>query len=358
MTTITPESELIRRSAIQPIRALLGSRPFRGILLVLLSAISFGAVTPFARLAYDDGVNVTTLMVTRYALAALAVGGYLAWKRQPWRLAGRRLWLTLATAVFLGLLSFAYMGSVQFIPVSLAALIYYTYPIMVTVLGHVTGMEKMSGRDRTARFFVIGGQALSLGGLALLLGLSWSALNGLGVLLALFAAFSFALVLLFGSRLMQEVPPMVLNLYVAVVNVILFMAVALLGKGFIWPTVTTGWAGLLGVAVFFVLGFMGLFVGVRLVGAGRAACLTNIEPVVTIALAITLLSEPLGAGQIMGATAVLIGIYIMCRHLLTERDSPDEKELQQIKRLLQAIYCTPGCRQGSGCSLADGERYE
>ncbi len=136
------------------------------------------------------------------------------------------------------------MGSVQFIPVSLAALIYYTYPIMVTLLGQVTGMEKMHGRDRTARFFVVGGQALSLAGLTLLLGLSWSSLNGLGVLLAFFAALSFTLVLLFGSRLMQEVPPMVLNLHVAVVNVVLFTAVALLGKGFIWPTVTMGWLGL------------------------------------------------------------------------------------------------------------------
>jgi len=34
------------------------------------------------------GVNAAMLM------AALAVAGYLAWKRQPWRLAGQRLWAT------------------------------------------------------------------------------------------------------------------------------------------------------------------------------------------------------------------------------------------------------------------------
>ena len=291
-----------------------------GLALVLLSAASFGAVTPFARLAYDDGVNVITVMAVRYALAALTVMGYLAWRRQRWRLTGRRLWLALGLALFLGVMSFSYLGSIRYVPVSLAALIYYTHPILVTLLASVVGHERLAGRDRAAHVIAFGGQAFSLGGLALLLRLSGNALNPTGVLMAGFSAISITVVIVFGSRLLQTVSPMVLNLYVALLNTALFTVIGALGPGFAWPTVATGWIGLMGVAVFFVGGFLGMFVGVSLIGPSRAACLSNIEPVVTIALAVIVLAEPLSLWQLIGAGAVLVGIFTMCRSVVEEMD--------------------------------------
>lgn len=159
----------------------------------------------------------------------------------------------------------------------------------------------------------------------LLLGLAWNALSLAGVLMAAFSAVSFAVVMVFGSRLMRSVPPMVLNLYVALVNTALFGVAGALGVGLTWPVVAMGWIGLAGAAIFFVLGFLGLFVGVTMVGPSRAACLTNVEPVVTIALAITVLGEPFGPWQFIGATAVVIGILTMCRNMLTESEEEGER---------------------------------
>jgi drug/metabolite transporter (DMT)-like permease len=334
------------------------SRRTLGFLILLLSAASFGAVTPFARLAYDDGVNVVTVMVVRYALAALVVLAYLTWKRRPWRLSKRKLWPAMALAIAMGALSFAYLGSIRFLPVSLAALIYYTYPIMVTLLATITGIEKLHNRDRGTHLLVTGGQLLSLGGLALLLGLSWSTLNLVGIGMALFAAVTFSLVMLFGSRLMETIPPMVLNLHVALVNVVLFGAIAVLGTGFAWPSVSLGWLGLSGVAVFFVLGFLGLFVGVTMIGPSRAACLTNVEPVVTIGLAIAILGEPFSQWQFIGAGVVLAGILIMCLNAYSQGviAVASDVELRQIQRLVRAVYCSPTCRDGSYCLLVDGKR--
>lgn len=294
------------------------SRRGLGVLVVLLSAASFGAVTPFARLAYDDGVDVITVMAVRYALAALTVMGYLAWRRQPWRLTGRRLWLALGLALSLGVMSFSYLGSIRYIPVSLAALIYYTHPILVSLLASVSGHERLAGRDRAAHVIAFGGQALSLGGLALILRLSGNALKPTGVLMAGFSAVSITVVILFGSQLLQMISPMVLNLHIALVNTALFAAAGLLGPGFAWPTVAAGWIGLTGVAIFFVGGFSGMFVGMSLIGPSRAACLSNIEPVVTIALAVTVLAEPLSLWQLIGAGAVPVGVFTMCRNVFEE----------------------------------------
>lgn len=91
------------------------TRQSLGILVVLFSAASFGAVTPFAHIAYDHGVNVITVMMARYAIAGIAVILYLAWHRQHWRLSGSLLWKTLGLALILGVASYAYLGSIIYI---------------------------------------------------------------------------------------------------------------------------------------------------------------------------------------------------------------------------------------------------
>ncbi|MBI3159445.1 MAG: DMT family transporter [Chloroflexi bacterium] len=287
-----------------------------GILIVLFSAASFGAVTPFARIAYDRGVNVITVIMARYAVAGVAVILYLAWHRQPWRLFGNLLWKTLGLALVLGVASYAYLGSIKYIPVSLSALIYYTNPILVSLFAFLIGKRRIIKKDQAAYYLTFGGQLLSLFGLLLLLRLSWNALNLTGVLMAAFSAVSFALVFTFGSRLLRSIPPMVLNLYIAIVNTIFFAIVGMLSSGFTPPEDNPGWIGIIGVAVFFTIGFLGLFVGVRMIGPSRAACLTNVEPVVTITLAILLLSEPFSSWQFVGGGAVIFGIFIMCYNII------------------------------------------
>jgi len=287
-----------------------------GIFIVLFSAINFGAITPFARLAYENGVNVVTVMMARYAVASIAVILFLASQGQRWKLTGNILWKTVALAFFLGIASYSYIGSIIYIPVSLSVLIFYTYPILVSLLVYFARKRRSLKEDRLAHYLTFGGQLLSLVGLLFLLRMSWNALNLTGVFMAAFSSISFALVFAFGSRLLQIIPPMVLNLYIAVVNTIFFASVGMLNTGISIPLTNQGWMGLIGVAVFFTIGFLGLFVGVRMIGASRAACLTNIEPVVTIPLAIVLLGEPFSAWQFLGAGAVVLGIFIMCRNII------------------------------------------
>ena len=287
-----------------------------GILVILFSAASFGAVTPFAHIAYEHGVNVITVMLSRYAVAGIAVILYLAWHRQHWRLSGNFLWKTLGLALFLGVASYAYLRSIKYIPVSLSALIYYTYPILVSLLAFLIGRSRIKREDWVAHYLTFGGQLLSLLGLLFLLRLSWNVLNLTGVLLAAFSAVSFALIFTFGSRLVRSIPPMVLNLYIAIVNTIFFAIVGMLSSGFTPPGDDQAWIGIIGVAIFFTIGFLGLFVGVRMIGPSRAACLTNIEPVVTISLAILLLAEPFSSWKFVGVGAVIFGIFIMCGNII------------------------------------------
>jgi drug/metabolite transporter (DMT)-like permease len=56
-------------------------RSSSGILLVLVSAVSFGFMPIFARLAYSQGVGVDELHFVRFQLALLIMGAILATRR-------------------------------------------------------------------------------------------------------------------------------------------------------------------------------------------------------------------------------------------------------------------------------------
>lgn len=332
-------------------RTLLGpwvTRRGLGLLIVLLSAASIGVATPLARLALDAGVDVVALMTIRYGFALLTVVAYLIWRRQQWRLTGRQLRQALGLALALGALSFAFFGSVRRIPVSLAALIYYTYPILVSLLAYRARPSRLHRRPHRSAF---GGQTLSLAGLALILGLSWTSLDLAGVLMATFSAVLAALVYVFGDQLMRTVSPMVLNLYVALVNAALFAVIGIVGDSSATPADHTGWVGLIGAAFFFVVGFMGMFGGITLLGPSRAACLKNFEPVFAVGLSIVLLGESYGLGQLIGAATVVAGIVTGCHGFWGSDGATVASQGSADADAIGLADCTPVCRLDSRCLL-------
>ncbi len=320
-----------------------------GLLIVLLSAVSIGAVTPFARLAFDAGVEVASLMTIRYGLALVAVIFYLFWRRQPWRLKGRQLRQALGLALALGVLSLAFFSSVRRIPASLAALIYYTYPIIVSVLVYRAWRSK---KHHTTAPVTLGGQILSLGGLVLILGFSWHSLDVTGVLLAALSAIIIALIYVFGDRLMHTVPPMVLSLYVALLNTALFAVIGMLRGAPITPLDPVGWVGITGVAIFFTLGFVGMFAGVDMLGASEAAWIKNVEPISAIAFSIVLLGENYGIWQFVGAGVVIAGMILACRTFVSRHEEDLTYQQSSDGGTAASGNCTPLCRLGSRCLLA------
>lgn len=332
-------------------RGLLGPwvrRQGLGLLIVLLSAVSIGAATPFARLAFDAGVDIVALMTIRHGLALVTSIAYLIWRRPAWRLRGRRLRGALGLALALGALSFAFFASVLRIPVSVTALIYYSFPILVSLLAY---RARPSTAHRRAHRLALGGQSLSLTGLVLILGLSWTSLDLAGVLMAALSAALMALVYVFGDRLMRTVSPMVLNLYVALINTALFGVIGFATAASARPVDAVGWLGLAGAGGFFLVGFLGMFVGVAMLGPSQASCLKNLEPVVTVGLSIALLGESYGVGQLIGAAIVLVGIVTGCHGFWGRQVGDLPGHAGPGTRPAGPEDCTPLCRLESRCLL-------
>src|SRR5512134_3441183 len=101
------------------------SRNLAGVAFVVASATAFGAMAIFARYAYRDGVDTTTLLALRFSIAAafLVIACLAAGVRWP-------RGLDLATLVALGAVGYAgqaasFFTALTLAPAGLVALLLY-----------------------------------------------------------------------------------------------------------------------------------------------------------------------------------------------------------------------------------------
>ena len=108
-----------------------------GALLCLASAVAFGAMGIFGKLAYEHGATVGTLLAVRFLLAAalfwaLVLGTGAA--RQLRTLPRRDIGLAFALgAVGYSAQAGAYFVALKRLDASLLSLLLYTFPAMVTI---------------------------------------------------------------------------------------------------------------------------------------------------------------------------------------------------------------------------------
>lgn len=282
--------------------------PSVGALLCFASAAAFGANAIFAKLAYDEGATVGTLLATRFALASAVFWLLMAGTGQLRRL--RRI-ARRDVAVMLGLGAFgyatqsgSYFTALKHLDASLVALLLYTFPTIVTVAAIVLGRERASRRTFAAL-------AVASAGLALILGGSRTgALDPLGVGLALTAAVVYSAYILVSDGVAARVGPITLSTLICT-GAAISLTIGGLAGGDLEPGRMTaegvGWVAT--IAVLSTVGAIVLFfAGLRRVGPTAASILSTLEPVVTVALAYQVFGESLGLVPLMGGALVLLAV--------------------------------------------------
>lgn len=274
-----------------------------GVVVVLLAASTLAPLTTFARLSYDSGATPTAVLFARYACATLVLLALLLALRRPllpprWAAGG---FFGAAASWFVA--SNCYLASVAFIPVSLAALIFYTYPLMVAVLARFTEGTRI-GWLGAAAFLA------AFLGLALALGPSVQSLDWRGLVFAFAGAAGAAGALLFTGRLGVRIDGFSLSFWANGVGVPGMLVVILLTGDWALPEVSWGWWPLAGGALCYALAINLMFLGTRLAGAARSSMILNLEPVLTIAIAAVLLGERLAPLQLFGAALVIAAVAL------------------------------------------------
>lgn len=272
-----------------------------GLLCALLSATLYAIATLSAALAYDAGSNPATVIWIRFLFSSLTLFLVALALHRPLRPA-RRDWVPLL-GVALGAFGTTngYLTSVAFIPVSLAVLIFYTFPLVVGIAEPL-----LQRRPVGARMLLC--SVVAFCGLALALGPSFDTLDWRGILLATVASGSALIAFLATGRLSQQADSIgssALTLAACFLGMCLILP---LTSSFSVPTGTVGWLGLSAAAGLFMGAYFLQLLALRLAPAGPVALIYNVEPALTVVLAWLILSTTLTPVQALGVALVIAAL--------------------------------------------------
>ncbi|HOL17525.1 MAG TPA: DMT family transporter [Bacillota bacterium] len=280
----------------------------KGVALVLLSAFGFGMIPIFALYAYQSNINVTTLLLIRFTLAAVIFLVYVLIKHR--RIALKRsdlFYFFLLGGVCYTLQSAFYFSAVRYIAPSLASLLLYTYPLIVVILATIID------RDKPTRMMVVSA-AVSFVGVLLILGTSYGRINGTGIVLALSAALVYSTYIIMGNRVLKSTPPLITSTFVSLFAGAGILVVSLFTEKISFAFAAAAWLPALGLVFFStIIGIFAFFRGIEILGPARASILSMTEPLFTTISAVILLQDRLTPLQAAGGIAVLTGAVLITR---------------------------------------------
>jgi drug/metabolite transporter (DMT)-like permease len=275
-----------------------------GILLIAISAASFGTLAIFGRFLYADGMDTFTMLFLRFSLAAAFMALILLLRRE--RFPREKVFLQLVGMGALGYVgqSFSYLSAIKYASAGLVALLLYLYPMFVFILSVIVLREKVTSLKVIALVLALLGTALTVdpkGG------------QLTGILLAIAAALIYSVYIIVGTNVMKHVSPVQSSLVIfASAGVVYGILMAV--NGIHLPTSGTGWLGIAGIVlVATVIPVAAFLAGLERIGPTNAAMLSTLEPVVTVLLAGLLFGERLGTVTILGGCLILVAVILLTR---------------------------------------------
>ena len=279
----------------------------RGILFALAAGVVYGLAPPFTRLAFVNGVPPIETAFWR-ASALVAIVGVIALVR-GWRLSVPR-----EARVPLGLMilstasiSIGYLGAVQFIPVALTVIVFFTFPVLILLMSPL-----VEGSRIPLVQLAIG--ALAFAGLLIAIGPGSGGADLRGLALAGLAAAGAATQFFAGRAISGRMDTLQFGLltHLAIIPIVALVIVLLGGEFrsvFDPAAITgTGYLALSLVALSYGAGFFCQMFALKSAPASAVAPYFNIEPITSVAVASLILSEPPASRELAGGALVLAAL--------------------------------------------------
>ena len=275
----------------------------RGIGFALAGAFFYGFNITFAKISAELGVQGPMIVAER-VLVMIAIGLVLALltRSSLHVVKGERVPMALLGLGSMGV-SIGYLSSVAFIPITVAAVIFYTFPILIVIASPFIDKKKLTPA-------MLGIVALAFVGVVLVLGMASGDLDLRGVALAALASVSAAMQFFAGTRCHKSsnaakiVVTQAIVLPGAIASVfatggVFSMETQILAALPIWLTIGG-----------FVLGFVFQILALARISATVAGLLFCLEPVVAAITSALVLDERLLPVQYFGGFLVIAAIAL------------------------------------------------
>lgn len=270
--------------------------------MAFASAGLFGTVVAMSRSVYDAGGSGLTLATLRACLTVLLFGLYFLIWRKSARLP-RPLWaLVFVNGLLVAGFYYGNVGSVEFVSVGMAVLIFFTYPLLIALGSVVMGTEKLSVWTAVAL-------VAAFVGLAVMLGVSFQDADWRGIALASLASICSAANAILVARRFTHVDPVATTFHMSIIAAIALVALSIGAGEFRLPALGPGALAAIAVAMVQSLGMPIYYASMTRTGAVLSGAIFNIQPAISIAVAWLLYGEALTPVQMAGGALVLAAVW-------------------------------------------------
>ncbi|HSQ81640.1 MAG TPA: DMT family transporter [Casimicrobiaceae bacterium] len=283
--------------------------PVAGIVCIVASALAFGAMAIFARIAYAAGIDTPTLLALRFTIAAVVLATLARLRGAPMPTGRDAALLTLMGGLGYAGQAWTFFTALTLAPAGLVALLLYLYPALVAVLATIFLRERLTFARIAALLIALAGMVLTVAPALAGAGQARPA----GISLALAAAMIYAIYIVVGTRVSRRVSPWATASIVCAAAGAVFVVVVA-WRGAHWPQTPSGWLAIGAIALVSTVAAITLFfAGLARIGATRASTLSTIEPLFTVLLAALVLHETIAPIQLMGGALILAAVWMLAR---------------------------------------------
>ena len=271
-----------------------------GVLLVAISAASFGLMPIFAKIAYSAGTSTYTLLFLRFLTATAFMFILMFLKKLKMPTKKEIISFLLLGAIGYTGQSFCYFVALNYASSSVVSLLLYTYPALVMIGSVLVLKERITAKKMLSLI-------LALTGAFVIIGAEFKA-NIIGITLAVLSAVFYSVYILVSSKVVKTGMGIQSSAFIMFGAAVVY-GIIILFTGFAPPQQTNGYIAVILIAfVSTVLAFWAFFTGMDKTGPSTAALVSTLEPVVTVISSIVFLKEKMTVNIIIGGALVIISL--------------------------------------------------
>jgi len=283
-----------------------------GLLLAVGAAVGFSAKAIFVKLAYQYDVDAVTLLMFRM-MFSLPFFIYFAMDEE------RKTKQRISKKTFIYILGLGVMGyylsslfdfiGLQYVTAGLERVVLFAYPTIVVILSAFIFHKPMGKKVILALLLSYAGIALAMMHDVQIVGeFVW-----LGVGFVFASTITYALFLIGSGEVIPKVGAKRFTAYAMIISCLaVFMHFAITRdlSAFNQPMPVYGYGMAMAVFSTVIPAFL-LAAAIARIGASQTSIVGSIGPIATIILAAIFLAEPISGLQIIGASLVIAGIFIL-----------------------------------------------
>lgn len=280
-----------------------------GIIYAVLSAVAFGFMPIFVKIAYNGGANTITVTFLRFFISTIILLLYFLFSKTNFKIPKQQL----IRVGVLGIMGYATTSltlflSYNYISVGLATIIHFVYPVIVTLLACTIYKEKLT-------LYKVLALAFSILGVYVLIGFSSLKLSLLGIVLAIGSGIFYSIYILdIGYSCLKEVDSIILTFYLCLFSSLGMFVYGLFTKQLNFSFSSYGYISVTGLSIICTITAIMLFnKAVKIVGSSNTSVLSTLEPITSIVLSAIIFHEAITLTTIIGSVLIIASVYLVLK---------------------------------------------